>query len=177
MSNVSALTPMRLARIPICSADSSPEMYKTFRGLPDARANLSAASSNRVDFPTPGSPASKTHWPATKPPPSTRSNSSIPVEVRSTSPSGISFTGRAGFPGATPAVEVRNPALLAATEDSVTELHAWHSGHRPTHLWPVHPHSVHLYDARTALAMTLGYAPTPTAVPFGAVLVNLIPCE
>jgi len=101
---------------------------------------------------------------------------SVPL-VRSTSPSGISFTGRAGFPGATPAVEVRNPALLAATEDSVTELHAWHSGHRPTHLWPVHPHSVHLYDARTALAMTLGYAPTPTDVPFGAVLVNLIACE
>jgi len=58
----------------------------------------------------------------------------MPVDVRSTSPSGISLTGRAGFPGATPAVDVRNPALLAATVDSVTELQAWHSGQRPTHL-------------------------------------------
>jgi hypothetical protein len=92
--------------------------------------------------------------------------------VRSTSPSGMSFTARAGLPGATPAVEVRNPALLAATDDSVTELQAWHSGQRPTHLWPVHPHSVHLYVARTALAMPLGYAPTPTSESFGALLVN-----
>ena len=162
INSVSALTPIRRARIPICSADSSPEMYKTLRGLLPARANLSAASNNRVDLPTPGSPATKTHCPATKPPPSTRSNSSIPVEVRSTSPSGISLTGRAGLPGATPVVDVRQPALLADTDVSVTELQAWHSGQRPTHLCPVHPHSVHLKVARVALAMTLGYAVSPT---------------
>ena len=46
----------------------------------------------------------------------------------------MSFTGRAGFPGATPAVEVRSPTLLALLVDSVTELQAWHSGQRPTHL-------------------------------------------
>ena len=86
----------------------------------------------------------------------------MPVDVRSTSPSGISLTGRAGRPGATPVVEVRNPALLADTEDSATELQAWHSGQRPTHLCPVHPHSVHLKVARVALAMPLGYALSPT---------------
>ncbi len=107
-------------------------------------ANLSAASSNKVDLPTPGSPANSTHCPATRPPPSTRSNSANPVEVRSTSPIGISFIARAGFAGSVPVVVVRKPARAGAADTSVTELQAWHSGQRPTHLGPVQPHSVHL---------------------------------
>lgn len=46
-------------------------------------ANSAAACSSKVDFPIPGSPATKIALAGTKPPPKTRSNSSIPIVLRS----------------------------------------------------------------------------------------------
>ena len=46
------------------------------------RAMFAAACSSSVDLPMPGSPPSSTSDPGTTPPPSTRSNSPMPVERR-----------------------------------------------------------------------------------------------
>ena len=62
----------------ICSADSSPETYRT---LPSP-CTLSQSCKIKVDLPIPGSPPSRTSEPLTKPPPNTLSNSPIPVCVR-----------------------------------------------------------------------------------------------
>ena len=67
---------VRPARSLTCAADSSPVTYRV--RLP-VSAHFAATSSSRVDLPTPGSPASRMTTPGTKPPPSTRSNSVIPV--------------------------------------------------------------------------------------------------
>ena len=37
---------------------------------------------------------------------------------------------------------------------SVTDPHAWHSPHRPTHLAVVQPHSVHLYARQLAIGFS-----------------------
>ena len=75
-SRFSPLLPKRLARIAVCASDSSPETYKTFILF---RLNFMPASKSIVDLPMPGSPPNKTRLPGTIPPPSTRSNSRIPV--------------------------------------------------------------------------------------------------
>ena len=59
--------------------DSSPDTYST--RLPE-RANCAAACSNRVDLPMPGSPPTSTAEEGTRPPPSTRSSSAMPVTAR-----------------------------------------------------------------------------------------------
>ena len=61
----------------ICGPDSSPETYKTF--LP-CLARCPMLWSVRVDFPIPGSPPISKLDPATRPPPHTLLNSSIPEE-------------------------------------------------------------------------------------------------
>ena len=61
----------------ICSADSSPETYRTF---PSPFTLLHICNIN-VDFPIPGSPPNKIREPFTNPPPKTLSNSPNPVEV------------------------------------------------------------------------------------------------
>ena len=71
--------PIRLLRSFICSADSSPETYST---LPERALKLLATCISSVDLPMPGSPPIRTNDPATTPPPSTRSNSEMPLEVR-----------------------------------------------------------------------------------------------
>src|SRR5262249_43790611 len=55
---------------------SSPERYATGAPVPDS---LAAASSRSVDLPMPGSPPTSTAEPGTRPPPSTRSSSAMPV--------------------------------------------------------------------------------------------------
>ena len=68
--------PMRSARSRTWAADSSPVTYQGGAGRPRAPG---ATSSSSVDLPTPGSPASSTTAPGTRPPPSTRSSSPTPV--------------------------------------------------------------------------------------------------
>ena len=55
----------------ICSADSSPDTYKTF----PSPFILSHICKINVDFPIPGSPPSNTSEPFTNPPPNTLSSS------------------------------------------------------------------------------------------------------
>ena len=73
----SLFIPSLSALIFICSADSSPETYKT---LPSPFI-LFDSCKIKVDFPIPGSPPSKVKEPFTRPPPSTLSNSSKPVDI------------------------------------------------------------------------------------------------
>ena len=74
ISNLSALNL-------ICSADSSPETYKTC----PSPLILSQICKIKVDLPIPGSPPSNTKDPLTSPPPRTLSNSSNPVETLTSS--------------------------------------------------------------------------------------------
>ena len=78
--------PSRRARSATCSADSSPVTYST-EVVSDRDAS---ACSSSVDLPMPGSPPISTTAPATRPPPSTRSNSSRPVGWRGVSRASIS---------------------------------------------------------------------------------------
>src|SRR4051812_2104131 len=120
-------------------ADSSALTYST--RVP-SRAARDATSSSRVDLPTPGSPLSRIAAPGTTPPPSTRSNSAMPLGqcVRDSVPRSV--IGRAARPSGT------TPARTAATGTprSTTVPHAWHSAQRPTHLTLVQPHSLQAYE-------------------------------
>ena len=95
----SASAPVRSARNRTCAADSSPETYSVVR---PALAQRAATSSSKVDLPTPGSPASSTTAPGTRPSPSTRSSSPTPVSVRAADSALTRWIGS---------------ALLAGTED------------------------------------------------------------
>ena len=96
-SSPSPRMPSRSARILTCAADSSAVTYSTGGVI---CASLRAASSMSVDFPMPGSPPISTSEPRTRPPPSTRSSSPMPVSVRSlrSMTTSLSVTGR--VPGA-----------------------------------------------------------------------------
>ena len=69
---------MRLARILICRALSSPLTYSTRQRW----LRLPATCNSSVLLPMPGSPPSRMALPVTRPPPNTRSSSSLPVEER-----------------------------------------------------------------------------------------------
>ena len=84
---------IRSARNRIWAADSSPD---TYRLRPPARARSAATSRSRVDLPTPGSPATRTTPPRTRPPPSTRSSSLMHVESARAASTSIWSIGRAG---------------------------------------------------------------------------------
>ena len=89
---------MRWARSFVCAADSSPQTY-TVRA--PSRDSAPASCSSKVDFPAPGGPPSSTTLPDTIPPPSSASNSRIPVRRRATCASSIepSATGPADRSG------------------------------------------------------------------------------
>src|SRR5919108_4291956 len=98
-SDVSAITdtdraagPSRSARSLTCAADSSPLTYSVLWRLRSSDASVELI---RVLLPIPGEPPIRTIEPGTIPPPSTRSNSSLPVGSRSTSINSTSesFTG------------------------------------------------------------------------------------
>ena len=74
--------PSRSPRSLICRSDSSPETYSTVCWCRPSRC---ATWRSRVLLPMPGSPPMRTIDPGTMPPPSTRSNSSIPELIRSAS--------------------------------------------------------------------------------------------
>jgi hypothetical protein len=82
---------------------------------------------------------SLTAAPGTSPPPSTRSNSAIPEGQCAADSVPTDVIGRAARDAGTFA------AATAATgrPRSITLPQTWHSGQRPYHLAPVHPHSLH----------------------------------
>ncbi len=123
----------RSARSRSWSGDSSPLAYSTVRPAVSSRA---AACSSSVDLPIPGSPPISVIDPGTMPPPSTKSNSSMPVRQRW---SGVVATSRrraGGRPDAWAAPPFRRSAVRAvrgATGSSATAFHAPHA------LAPAHP--------------------------------------
>ena len=76
--------------------------------------------------------------PGTMPPPSTLSNSRMPVGVWLSSRGAMSVMGRAARPSATRAGAV----CRVGASFSITVPHCWHSPQRPAHLRVVQPHSV-----------------------------------
>jgi hypothetical protein len=90
-----------------------------------------------VLFPEPGGPLHRHTCPATRPPPSTRSNSPRPVRSRRDGPRvATSETGRAGRVGGVARVPARVPARLpgARARTSSTRVeYSPHFGHRPYH--------------------------------------------
>ena len=118
----------RPARKRTCWALSSADTYSVRPGQP-----ANSCSSN-VLFPMPGSPPSKVTEPGTKPPPSTRSSSLIPLGRGPDRSVLISPIGRA-----TPAGNNDMPAakvlMSSGASISSTKLfHAEHAGQRPAHL-------------------------------------------
>ena len=85
----------------------------------------------------PGSPATRTTAPGTRPPPSTRSSSLTPVRRRR----GVLDVDLADPQGRRATRTVAAVVRIVGTPTSATEPHAWHSPHRPTHLTVVQPHS------------------------------------
>ena len=88
--------PSLSARSLTWAADSSPDTYRTLR---PAAERFASAAVVIVDLPIPGAPPISTRDPGTSPPPSTRSNSPMPVVSRSTlgastSPSGTGVSAR-----------------------------------------------------------------------------------
>ena len=149
-NSVSFSAPVRCARIRTCPTDSSAVTYKAVRvSRVDASlsagcvAHFAATSSNNVDLPTPGSPASNTTEPGTRPLPSTRSSSPIPVDVVVELAGSIRTIGNAGAVGVRPVgsapVNAATAALpppfllVAATRFSSNVPHEPHSGQRPNH--------------------------------------------
>src|SRR5262249_48015305 len=127
----SVVTESLSPRILIWWADSSPDAYRTT----DVSARCDATSNMRVDLPTPGSPPSRTSAPATTPPPSTRSNSLIPVEILGDSTPVISGK-RIGDE-----FQEAGLAMVDVIRSSTKVFHCWQAGHRPIHFGDGTPHS------------------------------------
>ena len=131
-------SPSRRARSPTCLRLSSPVAYSTGT-VGDSAA---AACSSSVDLPMPGSPPISVTEPATRPPPSTRSNSPEPVGNRAASavaaePS-VCATPAGGAPAARATVRAFSRGALIA--DSV--FHAAQAGHWPCHLGLLSPQAL-----------------------------------
>src|SRR5918992_1480878 len=104
----SAPLPSRSARSFTCAADSSPDTYSTSR---PAAARLPSAPVVSVDLPIPGNPPIRTSEPGTRPPPSTRSSSPMPVRRRwmAGASTSASRTGRRAWPPRTARPAPRAP--------------------------------------------------------------------
>src|SRR5262245_66428454 len=91
----------------------------------------------------PGSPPSSTSDPGTTPPPSTRSNSPIPVESLGNCSTSISEYKRAvvGAPGVAYRCDVAVVPLDSAGRSSTYEFQAPQSAQRPSHFGDCEPHS------------------------------------
>ncbi|MCY1356902.1 hypothetical protein D9M69_433680 [compost metagenome] len=87
----------------------------------------------------PGSPPISTTPPTFSPPPSTRSNSSMPLEKRGTSAASISDSLRTMADAASG--WKRLDAAVSATV-STSVFHCWQCGHWPAQRGAVPPHSV-----------------------------------
>jgi hypothetical protein len=129
-NSCSCRVPRRSARSRTWLTDSSPET--TSEGLPAPAAQCWATSSSSVDLPTPGSPASSTTAPGTRPPPSTRSSSLTPVGTARAGVALIVAMERAGSLG-TRELTIRPETVGPLIVHSTTEPHSLHSGQRPSH--------------------------------------------
>src|SRR5207244_4047592 len=104
--------------------------------------------------PTPGSPPTRTTDAGTRPPPSTRSSSGMPVAIRSASSASTSTRRRRGLAAA--------PADGGATVDSSTSVpNSPHPGHFPNQRPEEYPHSGQEKTEAAALATrpSLGAGP------------------
>ena len=122
-------SPKRCARMRTCALASSPEIYRTFN---PASAKRAAACSKSVDLPMPGSPPTKIADAGTKPPPKTRSNSSIPEFVRG---SGASWLAKSVSLMALPFMPPMDP-FLGPTDRPLSSTMLFHSpqaSQRPDH--------------------------------------------
>ena len=119
----------------ICSADSSPETYKT---LPSPFI-LSHSSRIRVDLPIPGSPPSKINDPLTIPPPRTLSSSPKPVDILDTSCPLYEFNALGSFLS----FSFLTPfSVIFSTFCSKKVFQLLHAGHFPIHFALSYPHSL-----------------------------------
>src|SRR5262245_33593480 len=109
---------------------------------------VARALSSSVDFPTPGSPPSRTSEPGTSPPPSTRSSSGTPVAIRSASCASTSTRRRSLGASAG-----RGPPSRSST--SVPN--APQPGQRPSQRPAAVPHSAHTNWTAAGLATPAGY--------------------
>ena len=92
-----------------------------------------------VDLPMPGEPPRRTSEPGTRPPPSTRSNSPMPVSRRGRR-SAATSRSRMGRAGAGPLALGRPaPRRAAGARSSASEFHSPHAGQRPCHFGLVAP--------------------------------------
>ena len=129
--------PNRWARMRTCALASSPEIYSTFN---PASENRAAACSSRVDFPIPGSPPTKIAEAGTKPPPKTRSSSSIPEWVRG---NGASWLAKSVSLMAFPFIPPIDP-FLGPTDrppSSTIVFHSPQASQRPDHFVVTLPHA------------------------------------
>ena len=137
-----AAASIRSARSLTCSGDSSPDTYSTRSPRSSSRA---ATCSRSVDLPMPGSPPMSTMEPGTMPPPSTKSNSSIPLrQRRSSEPDtsrsrGVTATVPPSPIATLPPSRRSAPAPFAAAAlgAAISSTRVFHSpqlSHRPCHL-------------------------------------------
>ena len=122
--------PSLRARIAVCASDSSPDTYKTL--MPPALKRI-PASKSMVDLPMPGSPPRSTRLPGTSPPPSTLSNSLMPVLSRSTSVS-ITLSSVLGLGASFGIKKLCCGPETGVSSSSARLSHVPHSGQRPIHL-------------------------------------------
>ena len=108
-------------------------------------AKCAAACSSSVDLPMPGSPPISTSDPGTTPPPSTRSNSSMPVVRRGRRRRCRCLRTAAarrrprGVPRPALAAAAPAPAVGGTARSSTSEFHASHSGAAPQPLRRLRP--------------------------------------
>ena len=136
ISRPGGIGPRRSARSRTWWADSSADTSRT--RCPEA-ARAASTWSSRVDLPIPGSPPRRVTEPGTRPPESTRSNSSTPVGTavasdRSTEESGTGMAERSSASTA----RTNDPSCASSTR----VFHSPQEGHRPVHLAEVEPQSM-----------------------------------
>src|SRR5215218_3900594 len=150
-------SPSRSARSLTWSGDSSPVTYSAD---PPRSFTRAATCSRIVDLPIPGSPPTSTMDPGTIPPPSTKSNSSMPVLSRCASEpttwlSRVVATTVPPAPNdpAPPTRRALPPPLaartLGAAVSSTSVSHSPQTSHRPAHFGWSAPHSVQRYTVLT----------------------------
>ena len=144
----SASSPSRSARSRTCTADSSPETYRTEW---PAAASRPSAPAVIVDFPIPGEPPRSTSEPGTIPPPTTRSSSARPVTSRATGSASTCASGTGRAAGAEPRrapPEPPEPPPVWTGRSSTSVFHSPQPGQRPSQPAVSWPHSVHTWTVR-----------------------------
>ena len=109
--------------------------------------------SSNVDLPIPGSPDMRTAEPSTMPPPSTLSNSDIPVLNRIVSVMFISFTGVDFGSAAGAMLSLARETAGASASCSVSVFHSPQPGHFPNHFGVTVPHDEHTKCVLSALIL------------------------